>query len=121
MYRFIETNKTTYRITVMCDVLGVSRSGYYDWSDRQPSARQRDDQRLTDLIDKIHAKSRECYGSPRIHAGLIDDHDESVGVIRVARLMADAGDSLPPLSIMHGLRTIRSCLTSWFRIVRSSR
>lgn len=46
MYRFIEANRAAYRFTVMCDVLGVSRSGYYDWRGRQPSARQREDQRL---------------------------------------------------------------------------
>lgn len=78
-------------MTVMCDVLGVSRSGFYGWRDRQPSPRQRDDERLLGLLRRVHAGSRQTYGSPRVHAELIDDHDEGVGLNRVARLMACAG------------------------------
>lgn len=53
--------------------------------------RQRDDARLTGVIRQIHADSRQIYGSPRVHAELVDDPDERVGVNRVARLMATAG------------------------------
>lgn len=74
----------------MCRVLEVSTSGYYDWCDRQPSVRQCEDQRLLTVIRKVHAGARGTYGSPRVHAELVDDHDEHVGVNRVARLMAAA-------------------------------
>ncbi|HVM00598.1 MAG TPA: IS3 family transposase [Egibacteraceae bacterium] len=90
MYGFIEANKAAFSVTVMCRVLEVARSGYYAWRRRQPSARQRDDQRLLGLIRRIHADARGCYGSPRVHE-LVDDHDERLGVNRVARLMACAG------------------------------
>lgn len=91
MYRFIEANKAAFPITRMCEVLEVSRSGFYDWRHRQPSPRQRDDARVTGLIRQVHAGSRQIYGSPRVHAELVDDHDERIGVNRVARLMATAG------------------------------
>jgi transposase InsO family protein len=51
---------------MMCDILDVSRSGFYAWQKRPPSPRQ---QRRTELIAKIrqaHHQSRQTYGSPRI-------------------------------------------------------
>jgi putative transposase len=74
----------------MCDLLGVSRSGYYAWRDRGPSARDRRDEELTEMIKKIHSESRGTYGSPRIHAEL-KASGECVGQKRVARLMREAG------------------------------
>ena len=75
----------------MCEVLEVSRSGFYDWRERQPSPRQRDDDRVTDVIRRLHRKSDYTYGSPRIHADLVEDCDEPIGLNRVARLMRQAG------------------------------
>ena len=74
----------------MCKVLKVSRSGYYDWKDRPPSRRSREDAALIDEIHQSHKRSRETYGSPRVHAEL-----RSIGVRcgrkRVARLMRKEG------------------------------
>jgi putative transposase len=71
-------------------VLGVSRSGYYDWKDRPPSRRSQQDAALTERIREIHHASRKTYGSPRIHAEL-----KAMGIRcskkRVARLMRKAG------------------------------
>ena len=68
----------------------MSRSGYYGWRDRPPSRRSQQDAALTDKIYEIHRRSRETYGSPRVHAEL-----RSIGVRcgrkRVARLMRKEG------------------------------
>jgi transposase InsO family protein len=74
----------------MCDVLGVSSSGYYDWRDRPESARCKDNRRLTLKIRCFHQVSRCTYGSPRIHRDLLAV-EETVSVNRVARLMNRAG------------------------------
>jgi len=74
----------------MCRVLGVSRSGYYAWLKRAPSARCEEDERLKVRIDEIHEQSRGTYGVPRIYIELKDD-DERVGRKRIARLMRDLG------------------------------
>jgi putative transposase len=70
--------------------LGVSRSGYYDWRGRPPSDRDRADAALTQRIGEIHRRSRQTYGSPRIHAEL-----KALGTRcsrkRVERLMRKAG------------------------------
>ena len=73
----------------MCQVLGVSRSGFYDWAKRPPSRRSIDDRSLTQRIASIHRDSRGAYGAPRITAEL---RAEGVHISRkrVARLMRAA-------------------------------
>jgi putative transposase len=77
-------------VSAMCRALKVSKSGFYVWRDRAPSARARADARLTQKIIRIHRDSRETYGAPRIHFEL-----RTLGVRcarkRVARLMREAG------------------------------
>lgn len=70
----------------MCAFYGVSKSGYYKWRAREPSARDKEDQMLLEKIQVIHRRSRRTYGSPRIHAEL-RDQGHRVGRNRVARLM----------------------------------
>jgi putative transposase len=90
IYTFIEAQKTNHRISRMCRILKVSKSGFYDWRDRAPSTRAQADALLTQKIVRIHKDSRETYGAPRIHFEL-----RMLGVRcarkRVARLMREAG------------------------------
>jgi len=74
-------------ITSLCTVLGVSRSGYYAWRDRPPSARAQADATLRTQIRAAHAASHGTYGSPRILRAL----GQPVGRKRIARLMQAAG------------------------------
>ena len=73
----------------MCDVLKVSRSGYYAFVDRPPSARTRRRGELTGKIRLAHEQSFGTYGSPRIHAELAGQEIE-VCVNTVAKLMKEA-------------------------------
>ncbi len=79
-----------YPIAMMCRLLEVSTSGWYEWRRRPSSRREIDDGILTARITEIHAASDGTYGAPRIHAEL---RDEGVAVARkrVARLMRVAG------------------------------
>jgi putative transposase len=90
IYAFIETEKAHYRVSAMCRALKVSKSGFYGWRDRAPSARARADAALSEKIVRIHRDSRETYGAPRVHFEL-----RILGVRcgrkRVARLMRQAG------------------------------
>jgi hypothetical protein len=67
IYAFIETEKTNHRVSAMCRALKVSKSGFYGWRDRAPSARTRADAPLLEKIVRIRTDSRETYGAPRIH------------------------------------------------------
>jgi putative transposase len=72
---------------VACRVLSVSRSGFYDWRSRRPSARDIDDAYLLNLIIDVHDETRGVYGARRMHAELVLGRDTSVGRRRVERLM----------------------------------
>jgi transposase InsO family protein len=74
----------------MCELLGVSESGYFAWSRRAPSHRELTDAWLTERIRWIHAASGGRYGSPRVHAMLAREGIR-VGRKRVERLMRAAG------------------------------
>ena len=77
-------------VSRLCEVLQVSRSGYYAWCGREPSQRQQADATLTAIIGEIFHDNRCCYGSPRLHAAL-RQAGYRVGRKRVARLMRQAG------------------------------
>ncbi|WP_345475868.1 IS3 family transposase, partial [Actinoallomurus oryzae] len=89
-YRLIDAEKTHHGVSLLARVLGVSRQGYYAWKSRGPSRRARQDQALIETITKIHSRSRQTYGAPRVHAELRDDFGVRVGRKRVARLMRTA-------------------------------
>jgi putative transposase len=74
----------------MCNVLGVSPSGYYAWERRSRSPRAQQDDKLLAQIRAIHQRSRGTYGAPRIHAELAAQ-GVKVSRKRVARLMREAG------------------------------
>ena len=86
----MKANQADHKLATMCRVLGVSRSGYYAWSKRPPSARAQDDERLKVRIREIHQASRGTYGVPRIQVELKAE-DERIGRKRIARLMRDTG------------------------------
>jgi transposase len=89
-YQFITAHQQEFKITVMCRVLGVSRSSYYAWGKRPTSPRKMADQSLTEQIESIHQKSRRTYGSIRIQVELADQGIKC-GHNRVARLMREIG------------------------------
>lgn len=78
-----------HTVEFMCRELGVSRSGYYEWSRRPASDRFRQDRVLTRLIQGIHARLRGNPGVRRVHAELaVLGH--RVSPKRVWRLMREA-------------------------------
>ncbi len=74
----------------MCRVLKVSRSGYYIWCRRQPSAREMANQELAQEIKLAFEESGQTYGSPRICAEL-KAKGCACSRYRVARLMRQNG------------------------------
>jgi len=72
--RFIADQRTFYRVpyAVCCVILGISTSWFYKWLDRPATGRQR---RRGEVDAAVHAKflaSKRTYGSPRIHADLVE-------------------------------------------------
>ena len=89
-YAFIRAHSDEHAVVRLCDLLGVSTSGYYDWYDRPESNRTRENRELTAKIHHFHQRTKAIYGSPKIHKDLVAD-GQSCSVNRVARLMNQAG------------------------------
>ena len=78
-YELIDVEKATttatgekkYTITAMCEWLGVSSSGYYEWRDRPASATARRRRSLGLLVTEVFDESDETYGHRRVHAQLV--------------------------------------------------
>lgn len=74
----------------MCRVLGISHSGYYEWTQRSPSKTALANAALTETIRGVHKASDETYGMPRVREEL-RELGHAVSRKRVARLMRHAG------------------------------
>jgi putative transposase len=86
VFRFIAAEKANHSISLMCRVLGVSRSGFHAWQRRPSSDRALTDAWLVGLITRIHGDSRGTYGARRVHAAL-RQRGLHIGRKRVERLM----------------------------------
>jgi putative transposase len=89
-FRFVDDHQADYRVTDLCRVAGVCRSGFYAWKTRGVSARSVANAELLVEIREIHAQSRCTYGSPRVF-GQLRRRGHRVGRHRVARLMRTNG------------------------------
>jgi len=74
----------------MCQVMDISRSGYYERRKETQSRRAQENQQLLQEVEKIFEKSRRTYGSPRMTVEL-RDMGYSCSRHRIARLMRRAG------------------------------
>ena len=75
----------------MCDVLQVSRSGFYAWQERPASERSQRHAELISEMKQIHSEYRkDVYGSPRMHLELVDRGFE-ICEATVAKLMRKEG------------------------------
>jgi len=71
-FAFIEAEKAKFPIGLLCEVLAVSRSGFYAWRGRPESSRAREDRRLQLEITSIHTAHKGRYGSPRIQEEMLE-------------------------------------------------
>ena len=82
--------KGEHPVRLLCEVLGVSPSGYYRWCQPQPTARKRQDAALAPQIVAAHRASRGTYGAPRIAVDL-REAGTPTSKRRCARLMRALG------------------------------
>jgi putative transposase len=82
----IAANQAELPVAAMCSALQVSKSGFYGWHGRAPSARDIANATLLSQIKEAYVMSDQTYGMPRIRAQLAD-----AGIIasrkRIAALM----------------------------------
>jgi hypothetical protein len=90
--RFIADQRTFYRVpyAVCCAILGVSQSWFYKWFNRPTTVGQRRRAELDAEVLRLFIASRRSYGSPRVHADLLEA-GWTVGVNTVADSMRRQG------------------------------
>jgi len=84
------TTKKDHSVRTLCQLYGVSASGYDAWKQRPSSRRAEDDAHLIERIGEVFEANRSIYGSPRVHRAL-RNQGEIVGRRRVERLMRENG------------------------------
>jgi putative transposase len=89
-YAFIRAHRDAFSINRMCEVLQVSRSGYYAWQTRPASSRQQANVHLLTHMHRLHAATKARYGAVKLWQAL-----RAAGVPcgrhRVARLRRQHG------------------------------
>lgn len=74
----------------MCNILEVSRSGYYKWLGRPESERKRQHKEWTEQVKEVYDKSRQLYGSPKVTQQL-NKNGVSISERTVTRIMKENG------------------------------
>lgn len=90
VFAFIDAERASFPVLLMCRVLDVSKAGFYAWLRRGPSKRERRNVELLVEIDAIHEMSNATYGARRVAAEL-RHRGIAISRGRVERLMRRAG------------------------------
>lgn len=105
-YQYIREHRLEHSVKRMCELLDVTRSGYYAWHPEESGMRELENQMLLEQIKIEYKSSRQTYGSPRIQASL-RRNGFACGRHRVARLMRRAGISPQKRHSWHPVTTQR--------------
>jgi len=73
-YQWIKRHRRSYPRTLMCRVLQVSTSGFYDWSDRAPSKRQQRRDKIVQAAARSYFESHRIYGYRKVWEDLAEQH-----------------------------------------------
>ena len=90
MTTVIDKFSDQHSIQMLCEVLDIPRSTYYDRLNKKESNRDRENRELTQRMIEIHKESKQRYGAPKIHHLLVQEGFQ-VSIKRVQRLMRKAG------------------------------
>src|SRR5699024_10828922 len=104
-FAFIHSHRSEHTITKMCEVLGVSKSGYYEYVkrlDREETDKERSNRKLDERIKFHFHDNHGIYGSPRIHIKLVKGDQLFVSQKKVANRMRKMGlFATPPKKYVH--------------------
>jgi putative transposase len=78
-YAFVAAHRRGFRLTTMCRVLRMHRSGYYAWLISPRSRRATEEERIMMKVRVSYPVSNGVYGSPRVHRDLREDGERCGG------------------------------------------
>jgi putative transposase len=87
-FAFLAKHRGAWPVGLMCEALGVSRSGYYAWLGRSPSERSKTDAVLGAQIRHSFVSSDRTYGARRVWHDMLE-LGHACGLHRVERLMRE--------------------------------
>lgn len=90
-YAWIDQQRDSYPLVLLCRVLQVARSGYYAWRRRRPSPSAQRRQQIGQAVRQSHRDSHGTYGYRRVHRDLVDDQEIACCRETVRRVMAELG------------------------------
>jgi putative transposase len=76
MYEFIKEHSSVFPVEKMCQILEISRSGYYGWSDRPPSKRELENRKILKIARKSHEENHGIYGLNKILADVREQYPQ---------------------------------------------
>ena len=89
-YAWIESQRDNYSICLMCRVLEVSRSGFYEWRKRPPSEQAKRREQILHAAAASHAASGQIYGYRKVREDLLEQ-EIFCCLETVRRVMRSAG------------------------------
>lgn len=88
MFAFVAKHRGIWTVAWMCDALGVSRSGFFAWLKRTPSARARADETIGAAVRTSFLHSDRTYGARRVWKDVLEA-GLACGLHRIEKLMRD--------------------------------
>ena len=85
-FEFVAKHRVAWPVSLMCEALGVSRSGFYAWLVRPRSRRDLQDEALAAKVRQSFTGSDRTYGARRVWHDVLA-LGESCGLHRIERLM----------------------------------
>jgi len=85
-FGFMAKHRGAWPVAMMCEALGVSRSGFYAWLSRPPSQRYREDEEMAPHVRQSFIASDRTYGARRVWFDMLELGYEC-GLHRIERLM----------------------------------
>lgn len=90
IFEFIDSQRSFYPLSLLCEVYDVSRFGYASWKRRGQSERSKKDVELLESIERVFHEVKGIFGSPKVYESLKGD-GVLVGLNKVARMMREQG------------------------------
>jgi len=90
-YAWIREHAGEFPVALMCTVLAVSTSGYYEWLLRKPTARQEKRKAIAEKAAAFHARSRGIYGYRKVHRDIMKETKLVCCAETVRRVMRENG------------------------------
>jgi putative transposase len=85
-FEFVAKHRGAWPVNMLCEALGVSRSGFYAWLVRPPSCRSQADEVLGAQVRQSFVGSDRTYGARRVWHDVLAQ-GQSCGLHRIERLM----------------------------------